>query len=275
MSADFVVFWQHLPEQLNPVALRIGGFGLRWYGLMYLAAFATVYFLVRRRLGKENLPFTPDQVSAFLGWAALGVLAGGRLGYVLFYEPGYYLANPARILSPFSAEGKFTGISGMSYHGGLVGLLLAAALFARAQKLSFWKWADFFTPAIPLGYTFGRIGNFVNGELYGRPTAVPWGMFFTGDPGRLRHPSQLYEAFFEGIFLFCVLWGIRKKELPAGTLTALYFMGYGIVRFAVEFFREPDPQLGFVLGPLTLGQIFCALMILAGAGAMPRPKNPR
>ena len=153
----------------------------------------------------------------------------------------------------------------MSYHGGLIGVLLGSILFCYRRKINFWNFADLMIPAIPLGYTFGRIGNFINGELYGRVTTVPWGMYFPLDAtGQLRHPSQLYEAFFEGIFLFAVLWGIRKKSLFNGFLLSLYLIGYGLVRFFIEFVRKPDFQLGFITGPFTMGQILCFAMISGG-----------
>ena len=157
------------------------------------------------------------------------------------------------------------GISGMSYHGGAIGVLLASIIFCRKHRINFWRFADLFCPAIPLGYTFGRIGNFINGELYGRVTTVPWGMYFPLDPyHRLRHPSQLYEAFFEGIFLFAILWMMRKKKYFDGFLFSLYLIGYGTVRFFIEFFRAADPQVGFVFGMLTMGQVLCLVMVFLG-----------
>jgi phosphatidylglycerol:prolipoprotein diacylglycerol transferase len=154
----------------------------------------------------------------------------------------------------------------MSYHGGAIAVLIATIIFCRRRRIDFWRFADLFSSAIPLGYTFGRFGNFINGELYGRATDVPWGMVFPLDPLRLlRHPSQLYEAFFEGIVVFAVLWMVRKRFSFTGALFALYIMGYGAVRFFIEFFRQPDAQLGFVLGPFSMGQLLCLLMIAAGA----------
>jgi phosphatidylglycerol:prolipoprotein diacylglycerol transferase len=153
----------------------------------------------------------------------------------------------------------------MSYHGALLGFVIALTIFCKKRRIDFWHFVDLFIPAIPLGYTFGRLGNFINGELFGRITTASWGMYFPLDEThQLRHPSQLYEALFEGILLFLILWSIRKKSPYNGFLCGLYLVGYGLVRFCVEFFREPDPQLGFVLGPFTLGQIFCALMVVSG-----------
>ena len=235
---------------------------------MYLAAFACIYLLVMRRIRRENFPYTAELIQDYFVWAILGVILGGRLGYVFFYNLGYYLRHPLEIIFPFEFNDglHFVGISGMSYHGGAIAVLIATVIFCRKRGIDFWRFADLFSSAIPLGYTFGRIGNFINGELYGRATDVPWGMVFPLDPLHLlRHPSQLYEAFFEGIVLFAVLWVVRKRFSFTGALFALYIMGYGVVRFFIEFFREPDVQLGFVLGPFSMGQLLCLLMIAAGA----------
>ncbi|MCX5840923.1 MAG: prolipoprotein diacylglyceryl transferase [Deltaproteobacteria bacterium] len=188
-----------------------------------------------------------------------------------FYNLSYYLHHPLEIFLPFEfANGiRFVGISGMSYHGGAIGVLSASLIFCRRHQIDFWRFADLFIPAIPLGYTFGRIGNFINGELYGRATTVPWGMIFPADSLQLiRHPSQLYEALFEGLVLFAVLWMIRKKSPFDGFLLAFYVIGYGLVRFFIEFFREPDTQVGFVWASLSMGQVLCILMILAGLAVM-------
>jgi len=153
----------------------------------------------------------------------------------------------------------------MSYHGGVIGVILVSIFFCNKYRVNFWNFADLLCPAIPLGYTFGRIGNFVNGELYGRVTSVPWGMYFPSDPmHQLRHPSQLYETFFEGIFLFVILWSLRKMKCFDGFFFSFYLISYGLVRFFIEFVREPDAQLGFVLGPFTMGQVLCVFMILGG-----------
>ena len=264
-------FWTHLPEHINPNILKIGSFQLRYYGMMYLCAFVTVYALTIYRLKHESFPYTADHIQSFLVWAVLGVLVGGRLGYVVFYGWGYYSTHLLEIILPFdfSRGIRFTGISGMSYHGGFIGVALGTLIFCRRNRINFWRFVDLICPAIPLGYTFGRIGNFLNGELYGRVTTVPWGMYFPMDAThRLRHPSQLYEAFFEGIFLFIILWSVRKRRRFDGFLFTLYLIGYGTVRFLIEFVRQPDPQLGFVLGPLSMGQVLCLLMILTGVFVM-------
>jgi phosphatidylglycerol:prolipoprotein diacylglycerol transferase len=234
-------------------------------------AFALTYILVLYRIRKEHYEYSAETVQDYFVWAVLGLILGARLGYVLFYNLSYYLHHPLEIFLPFEfANGiRFVGISGMSYHGGAIGVLSASLIFCRRHQIDFWRFADLFIPAIPLGYTFGRIGNFINGELYGRATTVSWGMIFPADSLQLiRHPSQLYEAFFEGLVLFAVLWMIRKKSPFDGFLLAFYVIGYGLVRFFIEFFREPDTQLGFVWASLSMGQVLCILMILAGLAVM-------
>lgn len=266
---DWILAWRHLPAQMSPTLLEIGSFQLRYYSLMYMAAFACTYFLVLYRIRRENYPYKPELIQDYFVWAILGVILGGRLGYVFFYNLDYYLARPLEILFPFEFSGgfHFIGISGMSYHGGVIAVLVASVIFCRRRKIAFWRFADLLCPAIPLGYTFGRIGNFINGELYGRATTVPWGMVFPLDPLRLlRHPSQLYEALFEGVVLFALLWLIRRRSPFDGALFAFYLIGYGAIRFVIEFFREPDAQLGFVLGPFSMGQLLCLAMIAAGGG---------
>ena len=199
-------------------------------------------------------------------------LIGGRLGYVLLYNLPYFLAHPMTIISPYE-NGNFTGIYGMSYHGGLVGIAIGSYIFLRIKKINFWEWADFIIPAVPAGYFFGRFGNFLNGELYGRVTNSPLGMYFAGNQTVLRWPSQLIEGFLEGIILFVILWVMRKKEMPAGSLFAIYFIGYGFFRILAEFFREPDPQIGFLLSYFTLGQALSFLMIIIGAVLLLRKRK--
>lgn len=268
--------WQQLPAQMSPSIFSIGSFQLRYYSLMYLVAFAVVYFLTLYRIKNENYEYKAETIQDYLVLAMLGVIIGGRLGYALFYNFGYYFQHPLEIILPFdfSHGFKFVGISGMSYHGGLIGIVIVSILFCRKYKFNFWHFGDFFCPAIPLGYTFGRIGNFINGELWGRVTTVPWGMYFPLDSTHsLRHPSQLYEALFEGIVLFILLWLIRKKSGFDGFLVGIYICGYGFVRFFIEFFREPDYQLGFVLGFMSMGQVLCLLMMAAGMTILIWRKN--
>jgi len=240
---------------------------VRWYGLMYMVAFSVVYSLALYRIKTEKFAYAKEVIADFMFWAIIGILVGGRLGYVLFYNLPVFLSDPLSIVLPFTiSDGfRYTGIFGMSYHGGAIGLLLATLLFCRSRKLNFWQMVDFFCPIIPLGYIFGRLGNFINGELWGRVTSMPWGMYFPLDStNQLRHPSQLYEAFFEGIVLFVILWNLRKKSRFHGFLLSAYLIGYGAIRFFIEFFREPDPQLGFFAGPFTMGQALCFVMILGG-----------
>jgi phosphatidylglycerol:prolipoprotein diacylglycerol transferase len=239
---------------------------------MYLVAFAVTYFVARRRTLAEwnRFPYDDEFLKNLLTYGFLGVLVGGRLGYVLFYNLSYYLDHPLEIIIPFrtTATGwEFSGISGMSYHGGLAGAVLFCLWFCRKQNADFWNLCDLFFPAAPLGYTFGRLANFINGELYGRVTQSAIGMRFPDAPGDgLRHPSQLYEAFFEGIFLFAVFWLLRKRPFPKGSFAGLYLIGYGTVRFFIEFFREPDAHLGLPLLGFSMGQGLCVAMILVGIG---------
>lgn len=267
--AEFINWWQHLPQHISPVIFQIGSFKLQYYGLMYIVAFACTYFLVLYRLRREGrFGISRQQVGDLTTWAILGLMIGARLGYVVFYNLSYFIRHPLEIVLPFDfSDGiAFTGISGMSYHGGLIGALAAGWLYARQSDIRITEVLDLYLPVIPLGYTFGRLGNFINGELYGRITTAPVGMYFPLAPERaLRHPSQLYEAFFEGVFLFAVMWGLRKVSAPGGAMLSFYLIGYGAVRFFIEFFREPDAHLGFVFFSLSMGQVLCLAMILAGA----------
>ncbi len=266
---DFLYWWQHLPAHMDPVILEIGSFRLQYYGLMYIVAFAFTYGLAYYRIRQEGgFRIDNEQLQGLITALILGLIVGARLGYVLFYNFSYYLHHPLEIILPFEFSGgiRFTGITGMSYHGGLIGVVVAAIVFLRNHRLDFFNTADLIVPCIPLGYTFGRLGNFINGELYGRVTTYPIGMFFplAPGPGR-RHPSQLYEAFFEGIVLFMVLWAAKGRVTTRGAMLALYLMGYGLVRFFIEYTRQPDAHLGFVLLSLSMGQLLCMAMILAGA----------
>lgn len=265
---SFLKWWQHLPENINPILFEIGSVQIRYYGLMYLLCFVVVYLVMVHRIRKEKFPYTAEQSEDFIVWSVLGALIGGRIGYVLFYDFAYFIQHPIEVFWPFrKVDGaSVVGISGLSYHGGLIGVFLATQFFCRKEKIKFWPFVDFFIPAVPLGYTCGRIGNFLNGELYGRVTQVPWGMYFPWAPTyELRHPSQLYEAFLEGIVLFIVLWAIRHKKIFDGALFWIYVMGYGIVRFFIEYVREPDEHLGLLTLNLSMGQILCSAMIVIPA----------
>lgn len=264
---EFWMWWQHLPERIDPVIFQIGSFKLQYYGLMYLLAFTATYLLASYRLKKESRwQLSQEDLQGLITAMIIGLIVGARLGYVIFYNMGYYLQHPLEIILPvqFSNGLQFTGISGMSYHGGLICAIIGAWWYIRKHQLDFKPMADLFIPCIPLAYTFGRIGNFINGELWGRVTTVPWGMYFpTGGP-LLRHPSQLYEAFGEGIVLFLVLWPLRNKVKISGAMLPIYLMGYGAIRFVIEYFRQPDDHLGFVLLNLSMGQMLCAAMIASG-----------
>jgi phosphatidylglycerol---prolipoprotein diacylglyceryl transferase len=273
--SEFLTWWQHLPEKMNPVFFKIGAFSLHYYGLMYLVAFAVVYAMATYRVKREKeFRISVDQIQDLMIFMMIGVIVGGRLGYVVIYNPAYYLRHPLEIVLPFNFSNgfTFTGISGMSFHGGLIGVLVAIWYFTRKTGSDFWDVADLFAPIIPLGYTFGRLGNFINGELYGRVTTSSIGMYFPAAPDPdLRYPSQLFEAFFEGIVLFIVLWNLRKIRKPKGAMLAFYLIGYGLFRFFIEYFRQPDPQfirpgdpLGFVFLSFSMGQILCSLMIAGG-----------
>jgi phosphatidylglycerol:prolipoprotein diacylglycerol transferase len=265
---EFLYWWQHLPEHMDPVILEIGSFRLQYYGLMYIVAFAITYLLAGYRIRRENrFDIDIEQLQGLMTAMILGLIVGARLGYVLFYNLSYYLHHPLEIILPFTFSGgfHFTGITGMSYHGGLLGVVVASAIFVRKNRMDFFRMADLIVPCIPLGYTFGRLGNFINGELYGRVTTHPIGMFFPFAQGAgRRHPSQLYEAFFEGVVLFVVLWALKGRVTTRGAMLAVYLMGYGLVRFFIEYARQPDAHLGFIVLSLSMGQLLCMAMMLAG-----------
>ncbi len=260
-------WWQNLPEQMNPIMLSVGPVQIYWYSMMYLVAFFIVYHLMMFRIRREEISLTKDQVTDFATWAVLGTILGGRLGYVFFYDFSYFIQNPIEIFWPFR-DGVFTGLSGMSYHGGMIGVVVSTFLFSKRHYLKFLSFIDQIATATPIAYTFGRLGNFINGELYGRVTTSKLGMYFASAPEGgedLRHPSQLYEGFFEGIILFAILWPLRNKmkNLP-GSMLGLYLIFYGFFRFCIEYAREPDEHLGFVLLSFSMGQVLCFAMIIAG-----------
>ena len=248
--------------QFDPVAIQFGPLGVHWYGLMYLLGFAGAWALGRYRAARPGSGWGAQEVGDLVFYAALGVVLGGRLGYVLFYQPGHHLAHPLDIFKVWQG--------GMSFHGGLIGVLLAAWLYGRKTGRGFFGVTDFVAPLVPLGLLFGRIGNFINGELWGRPTGVPWGMVFPQAGDALpRHPSQLYEAALEGLVLFALLWWFSARPRPRMAVSGLFLVGYGLARFAVEFFRQPDAFLGYVaLDWLTMGQVLSAPMVLAGAALL-------
>lgn len=248
-----------LAPDIDPVAFSIGPLKVHWYGLMYLVGFVGGWALGVYRARRADSRWQPAEVGDILFYLALGTIAGGRLGYVLFYNPGHYLAHPLEIF--------YLWTGGMSFHGGLIGVIVAMWLYARRTGRGFFAVADFIAPLAPIGLGAGRIGNFINQELWGRVSDVPWAMVFarTGGPAP-RHPSQLYEFALEGVLLFVILWAYSARPRPAGAVSGLFLLGYGVFRFFVEFFRVPDAHIGYLAaGWLTMGHVLSLPMILAGA----------
>jgi phosphatidylglycerol:prolipoprotein diacylglycerol transferase len=251
------VEWTQL--NLDPVALSIGPFDLRWYSLAYIAGIIAAWWLLVRMMRRPGAPMAPDKVDDLITWCTLGIILGGRLGYVLFYDPATYLADPARIFLLW--EG------GMAFHGGLAGVILAIVLFCRSQRLEVWRVLDYVAVVTPVGLFLGRLANFVNGELWGRVTDGTWGIIFPGAGPYPRHPSQLYEAASEGLFLFLLLNGLfwlTSARLRPGLLGGLFVLLYGLFRFAIEWVRQPDQQLGTLSFGLTMGQTLTLPMIAVG-----------
>lgn len=250
---------------IDPVAIDIFGLKIHWYALMYLLGFAAAYLLMRRRLKHEPYrsitkpePYAPAFIEDVLVYAIVGVLVGGRLGYCFFYKPSFYLQNPLEIVKIWDG--------GMSFHGGAIGVILALALLAALKKRPFLQVTDLVVPAVPLGLAAGRIGNFINGELWGRPASesLPWAMIFPTGGDVARHPSQLYQALLEGVLLFVIVWLFARKPRYRGQVSALFLMGYGALRFVGEFFREPDSFLGFLALNMSMGQWLSLPMFVAG-----------
>jgi len=243
--------------QIDPIAIAIGPLAVRWYGLMYLAGFGIAFLLARSRIKRGmsgNISYAVFDDLFF--FSVLGVVLGGRLGYVLFYKPGYYFSNPLEILAVWQG--------GMAFHGGFLGVILAMVYIARKHRIRWLAITDFIAPLVPPALAAGRIGNFINGELWGRTTDVAWGMVFRGAGALPRHPSQLYQFALEGVLLFVLLWAYSAKPRPAAAVSAMFLIGYGVLRFAAEFFREPDDFLGLLAFNLSMGQWLSLPMILAG-----------
>lgn len=254
----------------DPIIFSVGPIAVRWYSLMYIVALVIAIILGSYRAKKPNSNWTVEQVNDTAFFLFLGAVLGGRVGYTLFYAWSEFLQNPLYIIG---WNGKTIEWSGMSFHGGLIGVLVATFFIRKKIKKSFWQITDFIAPLIPLGLFFGRIGNFINGELWGKPTDQTWGFYFLHSPYTdrvLLHPSQLYEAITEGLLLFIILWIFSSKPKPRCAVSALFLIGYGIARFSVEFFRMPDAQLGYRLGTdwLTTGMILCIPMIVIGIGLL-------
>ena len=245
-------------HSINPIAFSIGPVDVRWYGLAYLAGFFFAALIMYRVARRWKLPLSIDDLFVLIVFIAFGVIIGARTAYVLFYNLDYYLANPSHILA-FN-EG------GMSFHGGFFGAVIGGFIACKYLKLSFVTMCDLGAIAAPVGLFFGRCANFINGELWGKPTDLPWGVTFESGGGIARHPSQLYEAFLEGIVLFCILFAMsrRKPVFPQGTFIATFMMLYGVFRFLIEFVRVPDEQLGYLFGPITMGQLLSLPLVLIG-----------
>lgn len=242
---------------IDPVALDLGIIKVHWYGLMYLVGFGMAWWLGRMRARRAGSGWNDQEVGDLIFYGAMGAVLGGRLGYVLFYDFAAFAADPLRIFKVW--EG------GMSFHGGLVGVIVAMYLLGRARGKSFFEVADFTAPLVPIGLCAGRIGNFINGELWGKVSDVPWAMVFPSGGPLPRHPSQLYEALLEGVVLFVILWLYSSRPRPRAAVSGLFLLGYGVFRFAVEFVREPDTQLGYLAFDwLTMGQVLSTPLILGG-----------
>jgi phosphatidylglycerol---prolipoprotein diacylglyceryl transferase len=241
---------------IDPIAFAIGPLAVRWYGLMYLLGFGAGWWLGLRRIKEGRAPVTRQQFDDLVFMAVLGVILGGRLGYVLFYKPGHYLAHPLEVF--------YVWQGGMSFHGGLLGVMLAMWFAAWRHRIDYLRLMDFVAPLCPLGFAAGRMGNFINGELWGRVTDVPWGMVFHNAGPDPRHPSQLYQFAGEGLVLFVLLWWYSSKPRPRGRVSALFLIGYGVLRFLAEFAREPDSYLGLLALGLTMGQWLCVPMVAGG-----------
>ena len=255
--------------QIDPVAIAIGPLAVHWYGLTYLLAFVLFVLLGRARLAHapynqraDGRDWLRTDIEDILFLGVLGVILGGRLGYCLFYKPAYYAANPLEIFAVWQG--------GMSFHGGLLGVLLAMVWFARTRHVRFLTVMDLIAPCVPTGLAAGRLGNFINGELWGRlaDPSLPWGMVFRGAGDLPRHPSQLYQLVLEGLLLFVILWVYARKPRRTGEVSAVFLIGYGIFRFIAEYFREPDAHLGLLNLGLSMGQWLCVPMVLAGLWLM-------
>jgi len=244
--------------QFDPIAVSIGSFGIRWYGLMYLVGFLLALWLGRRRAARDAWRgWTPREMDDVLFYAVIGIIVGGRLGYVFFYKPDYYLSHPLEIF--------YLWQGGMSFHGGFLGVLAAMVWFAHKTGKRWLAVMDFLAPLVPPGLAVGRLGNFINAELWGRSADVPWAMIFPTVDGTPRHPSQLYEFALEGVVLFVLLWWFSRTPRPVGAVSAVFLIGYGCARFLVEYTREPDSFLGLLALGLSMGQWLSLPMVVAGA----------
>jgi phosphatidylglycerol:prolipoprotein diacylglycerol transferase len=251
----------------DPIAVRVGPLAVHWYGISYLVAFGLFFFLATRRLRHQPFasitapaPWTRRDVEDLLFWGIVGAIVGGRLGYCLFYKPAHYLTHPLEVLAIWQG--------GMSFHGGMLGVLAATLLWARLRGRPWLQVTDLVAPCVPLGLASGRVGNFINGELWGRFASpdLPWGMVFPQSGSMLpRHPSQIYQMLLEGVLLFVLLWLYARRPRKIGQVSGAFLVGYGVLRFVAEYFREPDAFLGLLALNMSMGQWLCVPMILAGA----------
>ena len=258
--------------QFDPVIVQVGPFGIRWYALAYIVGLLLGWRLLRRLVQLAPMVATPVQTDDFLTWATLGVVLGGRLGYVLFYQPELYFAHPTEMLKVWQG--------GMSFHGGMLGVAVAIIWFCRRNAIPLLGFADRIAVCAPIGLGLGRIANFINGELWGRPAPdwLPWAMIFPTGGAIPRHPSEIYEALLEGLVLFCVMFALSRREhLRArfGWLTGAFLIGYAIARSVCELFRQPDVFLGYLIGGVTMGQLLCIPMFIVGAGLIWRVRSVR
>lgn len=243
--------------EIDPIIVAIGPLAVRWYGLMYLVGLGFAYFLALREVKAGRSPFNKDQVSDLLFYSFMGVVIGGRMGYVFFYQFERFLEDPLYLF--MITQG------GMSFHGGLIGVLVVLFIYSRFMKMSFLQIGDFVAPLVPIGLGAGRLGNFINGELWGRTTDAPWGIVFPNAGPLPRHPSQLYEFFLEGLVLFAAVYLFSRKPRPVGAAGGLFLMGYGTFRFIVEYYRQPDDHLGLLTLGMSMGQWLSLPMAIAGA----------
>lgn len=258
-------YWNHIYQHFEPIAFNLGFISIHWYGIMYVLALFLALWFAKFIIKKDTMDIDEDILDNFFIWIEVGVILGARLGYILFYDTQtlYYLSHPWQIFNPF-ANGEFVGIRGMSYHGAIIGALIASFLFGRRHPKVIMRLLDVVGLAVPVGYIFGRIGNFLNQELIGKATNVPWGIYVDGV---MRHPSQLYEAVIEGVVVATIIYLYRNHKRFEGELFALYGILYGFARFTAEFWREPDEQIGYLCcGWLSMGQLMSLLMILFSLG---------
>jgi phosphatidylglycerol:prolipoprotein diacylglycerol transferase len=254
-------YWRNIYSEFNPIAFTIGVFDIHWYSLMYITSILVTIYMITFIVKNQKLNISKNDLNSYFIYAEIGVILGARLGYILFYSDytSFYLLHPWHIFNPFDNNGNFIGIRGMSYHGALLGFIISTYIYSmRHKKNNFWFMMDLVAISLPLGYIFGRIGNFLNKELIGKTTQVPWGIYIDGV---LRHPSQLYEAFLEGVIVFIIVYMYSNKKRFDGKLVAIYGISYSIARYISEIYREPDVNLGEIIFGMSMGQILSIIML--------------